>query len=227
MVSMRIALAVFSLSILCFTSLACEAQAQSKAAPAPVAPSALLQPSLDGVKQSLGALNLDKWKRGSIREEATRDVGAILQDVQENVPPLMRDADAAPGALSKVLPLSRHIDALYDVVLRVEEAARVAAPGEQVDQLQIALKNLGDARFALDKQLLDTATAQEQQLVELHKTVLAQASFKCPVPVAPAPVPCPKPTPRRTVKKKPTPPAATQQKAPAATTPPAPPKTGK
>lgn len=226
MVPMNIAHTVFFLSILCSSSLASGAQAPANAAPAPAAPpvpaapaapSTLLQPSLDQVKQTLGALNLDRWKRGSIREEAARDIGAILQDLQENLPPLVKDADAAPGSLSKVLPLSRHVDALYDVVLRVEEAARVTAPVEQVDQLQSSLTNLGNARLALDKQLLDTASAQEQQLAELHKTVQAQANLKCPAPVAPKPVPCVKPTPRRTVKRKPKAPAATQQKAPATT----------
>ncbi len=152
------------------------------------------------MQSSLSSLNLDRWKRGSVREEATRDIGDILQDIQQNVPTLMQPADAAPASLSKVLPLSRHIDALYDVFLRVEEASRIVAPGEQVDRLQLALRNLSDARAALDKQVQAIAESQEKQVGEMHARILAQAAFKCPAP--PPPPPCPKPKPRAIIRKR-------------------------
>lgn len=200
------------------------AAAQAPAPVAPPAPSTFLQPALDGVKKTISNLDLDRWKKGGIRDEAERDIGAILQDMQENVPPLMKDADADPGALSKTLPLSRHIDALYDVVLRVEEAGRVVAPVEQVDQLQSALKNLGEARLALDKQMLESAVTQEKQLTDLHTKLQAAAAVKCPAP--PPPPVCPAPKPHKAVRKR-KPSAKTPPKSPAkTTTPPATQKTG-
>lgn len=144
------------------------------AAPAaPVLPSTLLQPSIDSLVTVLNSLKLDKWKKGSVREEAGQNVASLLRDVQNNLPPLMAAADAAPGSLSAAMPLVKHLDALYDVLLRVEEASRVAAPGDQISQLQDALTVFGTARFALDDALQKQAAAQEKQVTDL-RVALAQ-----------------------------------------------------
>jgi hypothetical protein len=178
------------------------------AATAPVTPTAssILQPSLDAVHQTLVGLNTGRWKRGSVRDEASADINSIEQDMQTHVPPLLKDADAAPGALSKTLPVLRHVDALYDVLLRVVEAARMAAPDDQANALRDTLASLNKARLALDDSMETVAGTQEKQLVDLRVTVQKQAAFKCPAP-PPAPV-CPAPA-KKPVKKKPKPPAAT------------------
>lgn len=176
--------------------------APSPSAPAASAatPSSLLQSSLDDVQQTLRAVKVDRWKRGSVRDEANADVNSLLVDLQQRVPGLLKDADAAPGTLSKTLPVSRHIDALYDVLLRVVEASRIAAPNDQADQLRLSLRNLERARLALDDSMELSASSQEKQLVDLHATVVKQAAFKCPAP-APA-AECPKPAAKRPVRRK-------------------------
>jgi len=164
--------------------------------PAPAPPSGLLQPSLDTVQQALGSLKLDKWKRGNIRDEAGDNIDQIQRDIQNNLPALMKDADGAPGSLSKLLSLARNVDALYDVLLRVVEASRVSAPGEQAESLQQALAGLSGSRHALESRMLDTAAATEKQMIDLRATVQRQAAFKCPAP-PPVPVAKPCPAPRR------------------------------
>jgi len=193
--------------------------------PAPDAqpPSGILQPSLDKVQQTVSSLKLDKWKRGTVREEAVANIKDIQGDVQTTLPSLLKDADAAPGTLSQVLPLSRNVDALYDVLLRVEEGARVSAPAEQVTELQHALVTLQKARSALDIQLQETAAAQEKQVTVLRTALQAQVAAR--VAEKPAPVPtCPAPPPPKKAVRKRKPPATTPQTPPAATT--ATPKTG-
>jgi hypothetical protein len=163
----------------------------------PVAPSEIFQHSLDEVRQTVGELKLDKWKKGSVRDEAENNVNAIQRYMQGTLPELLKEGDAAPGTLSKVLPISRNVDALYNVLVHVEEAARVSAPGDQVSELQQAMANLEKARVAFGNQLQQTAALQEKQLVELHTTVQTQAASlkaaatpkpepKCPAPPAPA-----------------------------------------
>ena len=171
------------------------------AAPVVPAPSSILQPSLDAVRQTLTGLHVEKWKRGSVRDEANTDMNSITVDLQRRMPELLKDADAAPGTLSKTLPVSRHLDALYDVLLRVVEAARMAAPDDQANQLRNALENLEKARLALDDNMESVAGSQEKQLVDLRVTVQKQAAFKCPAP-PPAPE-CPKPPVKKPVRKKP------------------------
>lgn len=137
----------------------------------PVTASSLLQPSLNMVANTLTSLRIDKWKKGSVRDEASKNIDSVLRDVQTNLPPLITAAGTAPGSLSAAMPLIKHLDALYDVLLRVEEASRVVAPSEQIGALQQALAALGSARFALDDELQTQATAQEKQLSDLRGAV--------------------------------------------------------
>ena len=183
---------------------------------APVAPSDILQRSLDEVKQTVASVKLDKWKKGSVRDEAGNNIDAIQRYMQGTLPALIKDADTAPGTLSKVLPVSRNIDALYDVLVHVEEAARVSAPGDQVGQLQQAMADLEKARVALGNQLQQTAAAQEKQMVDLRTTVQTQAASLKAVAMQPPPPKCPAP-PAPAKKKKAVPKSTTGK--PAAGTP--------
>lgn len=171
--------------------------------PAPAAPTAssILRPSLDSLQQTLAGVKAERWKRGSVRDEASADINSLTTDLQQHMPGLLKDADAAPGSLSKTLPVSRHVDALYDVLLRVVEASRMAAPDDQANQLRQALSSLEKARLALDDSMEQSASSQEKQLVDLRVTVQKQAAFKCPAP-PPAPE-CPKAPVKKPVRKKP------------------------
>jgi hypothetical protein len=186
----------------------------------PAAPSDILRRSLDEVQQTIGNLKLDKWKRGTVRDEAGTNVEAIQRDLQGTLPSLLKEADAAPGSLSKVLPASRNLDALYDVLLHVVEAARVVAPGDQAGELQTTLSDLEKARVRLGNQLLQTAALQEKQMMDLRTTVQTQSvALKAAATPPPAPK-CPAPATPSKKKKRP---AATTTTKPAAGTPANPP----
>jgi hypothetical protein len=219
------------ISLIALTPLFLYGQASPSGTPpapptAAVAPSSLLQPALTLVDSTLNSIKLDKWKKGSIRDEAGQNVTAILTDLKTNVPPLLAEADAAPGALSKSIPLIKHLDALYDVLLRVEEGARVSAPGDQVDQLAAALKMFGSTRIDFYDSMQQRAAGQEKQVADLQAAMNAQeaAAQEHKHEPAAAPVPCtpPKPAPKkkRATPPKTTPPAQAQP----AQTPPAQPK---
>jgi hypothetical protein len=195
-------------------------QSPSPAPTAAVVPSSLLHPALTEVESTLNSVKTDRWKKGSVRDEAGANVDAMLHDLKTNLPPLMAAADAAPGSLSKSIPLMKHLDALYDVFLRVEEGARVSAPGDQVDQLQATLKTFGSARIAFYDSMQQSAADHEKHVSDLQASIKAQqAAAQQPKP-APAPVPCTPPKP--VVKKKrpappkttPPPPAQPQPKTP-------------
>jgi hypothetical protein len=163
----------------------------------PSAPTAILDGPLGEVQEAIAALKLEKWKRGSVRDEAGTNIDAIRRDLQGTLPKLVKDADTAPGMLSKMLPVSSNVDALYNVLVHLVEQARVSAPGDQVGQLQAAMADLEKARVTLGNQLQQTATLQEKQMVDLHTTVQTQAASlkaastpppaaKCPAPAVPA-----------------------------------------
>ena len=162
-----------------------------------------LAPSLDAVHTTLAGLRLDRWKKGTVRDEASTYIDQIQHDISSNVPPLVQTADGAPGSVGKALPLAKHLGALYDVLLRVEEAARVDAPDDQVGQLQSALTKLEDARLALNDRMQGSADAMEKQVVDLRGVIRQQASRPAVAPV-PVSVPCTPPVVHHTaVRKKP------------------------
>ncbi len=195
----------------------------SAGTPGPIAGpiTGIIQPSLDTVHQTLTAVHLDRWKKGTVRDEASVNIDAILRDLRVNVPPLLQDADAAAGTVSKLLPVSRHLNALYDVLLRVSEASRVSGTDDQAAQLQQALLSLGNARLALDDRMLGSAGALEKQVIDLRATIQQQAAERAAMPT-PVAVPCvPPPVKKAAPKRKPAvkPATTTPAKTPGATTP--------
>ena len=120
------------------------------------------------VHHGVDSIHAEKWKRGNIRDEATQNISQIQRDIDVTLPPMLRDADTAPASLSKLLPISRNISALYDVLLRVVEASRVIAPDDQVATLQQALVTLGNARLAFGERMQTSAAAMEKQVSDLR-----------------------------------------------------------
>lgn len=205
---MRVVLAVFSGLVMAMPYSVYAAQTPTGTATPTAAPmaapalsvSAQLQPALSAVRKSVDQVRVDKWKRGNIRDEAAQNISQIARDIDTTLPPMLRDADTAPASLSKLLPVSRNISALYDVLLRVVEASRVIASDDQVAQLQQALVTLGNARQALNERMQTSADAMEKQVSDLRTTVQSQAAkiAATPTPVA---LPCTPPAPRSTVRK--------------------------
>lgn len=127
----------FLAAIFCPLCLVAAAQSPTNATPAPPAPpaaSAVLRPALDQVQQAVSALNVEKWKKGTVRDEAGDHISAILRDLHSTLPPLMDTADASPGTITKVLPVSRNVAALYDVLLSVNEAARISGTAAELER---------------------------------------------------------------------------------------------
>lgn len=184
-----------------------------------VTASDLLQRSLEELHTTLTGLRLEKWKGGTVRSEAAANVASIQKDLEGTLPALMSKADGAPESMSKVLPVSRNLDALYIVLLRVVDGARIAGPADQVDQLAQAMASVEKSRLALNDRLQEMASSQEKQVVDLRAAVVKAQS--APAPVCPTPPAAPAPAAKKkVVRKRPaaTPPA-TQPQQPASAKP--------
>jgi hypothetical protein len=190
------------------------AQAQL-VAPAGPAPTALMQPSLDTLRDAINGMHADKWKIPSVlRDETEANLGSIHRDLDGTLPVLLADADKG-GTVSAMLPAYRNIEALYDVVLRVDAAARVGAPAQQGAILDQALSKLDEGRRSFGDRVLAGVQAQEKQVTDL------QASLKAVPAPAPAPV-CPTPPPapaKKPAAKKPAPKPAAKPTTPPPATP--------
>ena len=170
-----------------------QAVAGATAAAAPAGgklPSALLQPGIEAVRNAIGGVRLDKWKASeAVRDEADANMNSIRKDLDATLPGLLATADAAPGSVARVLPAYRNVEALYDVVLRVAIAARVAAPGPQSVVLDQALLSLDAGRRGLADRLQVSGAAMEKQVGDLQ--VALKAAQAVPPPPPPEPVAAP------------------------------------
>ncbi len=158
----------------------------TSAAPAsalPVTPSGLLRPALDGVAASLAGLSADRWRLPKdLRAATNADIDSIRRDLDQILPALLTTADAVPDAVSTQLPVAGNVGALYDVMLRVTERAKMAAPSPTPDQLIHSLTSLEAARRALADHITQDAAAQERRVVQLQTSLNARPA----VPATPA-----------------------------------------
>jgi hypothetical protein len=151
--------------------------AQDGAPAASPTASGVLSPALSQLRDTLGGLRLDKWKApGPVREQASGNIGSITRDLDSTLPGLLAAADAAPGTVSRNLPVFRNVDALYDVLLRVVETADLSAPDSEADRLHTALAALEDARRSLGDAVESAAVSQEQQIGSLREQVRTLAA---------------------------------------------------
>ena len=182
-------------------------------------PSAVLTPAVNEVRQALAGLRPDKWKTpGPVTQETAQNIASIQRDLDSTLPGLLTAADRNPGAVQDVLPAYRNVDALYDVLLRVTEVSKLAAPAQQSGPLQQATASLSDARRTLGDQLQNTALNETRAIVSLQGQLRTAQSASPQTVSAAAPVcPAPAPAAKKRTTPKPKPAAATSTPPPTAT----------
>jgi len=153
-------------------------------------------PAMGPVRQALNGVKLDRWKLSKgLRDQTDADIGSIKRDLDGTLPGLLLATDAAPGMVSTMLPVASNVSALYDVLLRVTERAKMAAPPSQVEELVQAQAALETARRSFADRLQKAAVAAEQQGMVLKQAAKPVIAAACPPPVTTSATP-------RTVPKK-------------------------
>lgn len=182
--SLRLALATFASTFLFAPQpfvRAASAQAAPNAAPPRTQTSLALGNGLQQVsiavahlRQSLDAVNVYKWKApGGVRETTNSDIESMQRDVSDTLPPLINTALADPAKVSPAFSVYRNVDALYDVLLRVSETAQLAGASRDASLLEDQRSALEDARTQLGAALLQSAQAQDTEVVHLRTMAVA------------------------------------------------------
>ena len=177
---------------------AAPAQSAAPAAAPAATSSSLLRPALEGVAASLAGLSADRWKLPKdLRVATDGDIESIRRDLDQTLPPLLTAADAAPDAVSAQLPVAGNVGALYDVMLRVTERAKIAAPPAIPDQLVPSLASLESARRTFADRVTRQAAAQERRIAQLQTALNTRPT----IAATPQTVQKPCPTPPRAKRK--------------------------
>ena len=135
------------------------------------------------VRQAIADVRLDRWKLPKgLREDTDGDLGSIKRDLDETLPGLLTTADATPSSVTAQLPVASNVGALYDVLLRVTERAKVGAPAGQLDELIQAQTGLENARRSFADRIQHAAAAEEAQVSSLQKAASAHPAVAvvCP-----------------------------------------------
>lgn len=185
--------------------------APAAASDTPSPPSAVFAPAIGLVRQTLASVRPEKWKApGAVAQETASNLGSIQRDLDNTLPGLLAAADRNPANVADVLPAYRNIEALYDVLLRVTEVSKLAAPASQSSALQQATASLDDARRTLGDRLQVASAAQTHAISTLQAQLRTAQTAATQAAVAPACPPPPAAAKKRTpAKPKPKPSATT------------------
>ena len=180
-----------------------------------------LQQASMSAQQDLSHLRIDKWKTDSGTKRQTEgNVESIQRNLQTALPGILADLKNSPENVALTFKVYRNLDALYDVMSSVVEAAGAFGSKEEFQSLNRDLGALEDSRRAFADRMDKLATAKESEVSELRaalQNARAEAPPKKTVVDDTAPPPPKKTAPRKKSVAKPNP--ANSQSAPSATQP--------
>lgn len=188
------------------------------AAPAPAAASSdpLLSPieqASVAALQDLGALRIDKWKTDGQGKDALQQQSTALQrNLAAALPELVAQVRARPGDLAANFKLYRNLNALYDVLAPLADAAGRVGPQSDFQSLAQDASAFDRARRAFADRLETLAAARDAELVSLRSQVQKPAT----PPTGPRKIVIDDTKPTKTAKKKPAPKKAAASKPAAA-----------
>lgn len=193
MMNRALRLLLASIAVLLFAG-AAAAQAQPQATPGTTAHSPAVDSSLADLLASvrstaqkadtdIGRLRIDRWKTDAAsRKQAQSSADSIQRNLTSAVPELLDHVHAAPNSLIANFRLYRDLNALYDTLSALTEAAGAFAPAEQYTALGTDLNQLDQARQKLADRVDFLVGSNEAELARLR----AHPSTAAPAQRAPA-----------------------------------------
>lgn len=117
----------------------------------------------------LGRLRIEKWKAsGSDKKEVLGYVESIQRNLQGALPEIIARLRNAPEDLPASFKLYRNLDALYDVLGRVADAAAAVGPKDDSQSLANDLSGFEGTRKQLGERIENLSSSKEQELTRLR-----------------------------------------------------------
>ena len=145
-----------------------------------------LQAAASQVTLNLGRLRIEKWKAdGESKRQAQSNADSIQRNLTSALPGLIDGVRGAPQDLGAEFKLYRNLNALYDVLASLTEAAGAFGPrsdyealAQQLDTIDSVRRNLGDA---LEQLTSSTQTELSRLRVQI-RTYQQNAAAAAPPP---------------------------------------------
>ena len=140
----------------------------------------LIGQSTGALRSTLGQLRIEKWKTGSQEKgQLQSNAESIRRNLTTALPGMVQGVRGAPDNLAASFKLYRNVNALYDVLASLTEAAGSFGPKEDYRDLSLELRQIDAARRSLADRLDQLATAKDAELARLS-TQLKQAQAAVP-----------------------------------------------
>jgi hypothetical protein len=124
---------------------------------------------------SLKSIRIDKWKTdSSTKQQAQQNAESLSRNMTAALPGMIQQVRANPGSVAAQFKLYRNLNALYDVLSMMTEAAGAFGQKNDYQTLSNELGTFDQARIALANRL-ESVTAQQDSEVTRLRTALQQA----------------------------------------------------
>jgi hypothetical protein len=145
---------------------------------------AQLEATSKSAQDDLTKLRIERWKTdGSSKKQALGNVESIQRNLQTALPEMIKQLRSAPEDLPATFKLYRNLDALYDVLGSVVEAAGAFGPKDDFQALSNDLTSFEGTRKQIAERLENLATSKEQEIVRLRTDLkTAQAAIPAEPP---------------------------------------------
>ena len=137
---------------------------------------------LEGASKSTQAdlvkLRIERWKTdGATKKQTLGNVDSIQRNLQGALPEIIGQLRSTPESVPATFKLYRNLDALYDVLGSVVEAAGAFGSKDDLQSLSNDLNSFEATRKQLGERIDNLATAKEADITRLRtelKTAQAQ-----------------------------------------------------
>ena len=134
-------------------------------------------------QHELAALQIMRWKTDSSSKEQLQQQSTALQrNLAAALPELMAQVRAHPDDLAASFKLYRNLNALYDVLAPLADAAGRVGPQSEFDALARQVSAFDRARRAFADRLETLVAAHDADLAKLRAQVQATAATPPPAP---------------------------------------------
>lgn len=137
-----------------------------------------LEATTKNTQADLSKLRIERWKTdGGTKRQTLGNVDSVQRNLQGALPEIIGQLRAAPESVPATFKLYRNLDALYDVLGSVVEAAGAFGSKDDLQSLSNDLSAFEGTRKQLGERIDSLATAKEADLTRLRaelKTAQAQ-----------------------------------------------------
>jgi hypothetical protein len=117
----------------------------------------------------LAKLRIEKWKGGGeARTQYQSNADSLSRNISSALPAIVGGVRSAPDNLAANFKLYRNVDALYDVLTSLTEAASSGAPHSDYQALATDLSNLEAVRRALADRIEALAASRDTEVARLR-----------------------------------------------------------